>query len=200
MSKHRDKCPIPLLMRNVILVMVLLKRWFFPSRTRLHEVLTCPSVVLPLICEGVCKCSVFPGVLASLSPLEYHGLTFCLHQTAPGLMDAFKALASPRYLSYNLGPPPSLHPISLTMYLSIPHTSLFCLVEVLAIEHPSSYGHIGLSMSTLCMASRIIFAELTADYLTDLLKNLAGIEGSAPKFLVWRTSPLSYTLASSSVL
>lgn len=163
MIKHRDKCPIPLLMRNVILVLVLLKRWFFPPRTRVHEVLTCLSIVLPLTCEGVCKCSVFPCVLASLSPLEYHGLTSRLHQTASGLMGAFKALASPRYLSYNLGPPPSLHCISLTMYLSIPHTSKFCLVEVLAIEQPSSYGHIGLQ-STLCMASRMIFSELTTVY------------------------------------
>lgn len=114
-------------------------------------------------------------------------------------MGAFKALASPRCLNYNLGPPPSLHRISLTMYLSIPHTSKFCLVEVLAIEHPSSYGHIVL-LPTLCMASRMIFAELTTDYLTDLLKNLAGIEGSAPRFLVWRTSLLSYTLVSRSVL
>ena len=35
MSKHRDKCPIPLLRRNVILIMLLLKKKVLSSQDQI---------------------------------------------------------------------------------------------------------------------------------------------------------------------
>lgn len=141
--------------------MLLLKRQSFPAQTRALEVWTCLRVVLPLKERGVCKCSVFPGVLALLSPLEDHGLTSHLLQMASfWVMGPFKALASPRYMN-----PLSLHPTYLAYPFHIPASVTW--LGSWPYSTASPYGHI-VTQSTLCMAARIIFENLL---LTTLLVN-----------------------------